>query len=73
MNYQVTLGENNEIPLPDDLCSELDIKIGDILLCEVVENSSKLVMTKHSNQTLSDADIASAGNLTRVIPLPSSE
>lgn len=73
MNYQVKLGENNEIPLPDDLCSELDIKIGDILLCEVVENSSKLVMTKHSNQTLSDADIASAGNLTRVISLPSSK
>lgn len=73
MNYQVKLSENNEIPLPDDLCSELDIKIGDILLCEVVENSSKLVMTKHSNQTLSDADIASAGNLTRVISLPSSK
>lgn len=73
MNYQVKLGENNEIPLPDNLCSELDIKIGDILFCEVVENSSKLVMTKHSNQTLSDADIASAGNLTRVISLPSSK
>ncbi|HAK16164.1 MAG TPA: hypothetical protein DCM65_07915 [Acinetobacter junii] len=72
MNYQVKLCENNEIPLPDDLCSELDIKIGDILFCKVVGKSSKLVITKHSNQTLSDADIASAGNLTRVISLPSS-
>ena len=57
---------------PEIRSSELDIKIGDILFCEVVEKSSKLVMTKHSNQTLSDADIAYAGNLTRVIFLPSS-
>lgn len=67
MNYQVMIGENNEIPLPDELCSELNIKVGDILFCEVVEKLSKISMTKHSKQTLSDADIATAGNLTRVL------
>jgi hypothetical protein len=67
MNYQVKIGKNNETPLPDDLCSELDIKIGDILICEAIENSSKIKMTKHCNQTLSDAEISAAGNLTRVI------
>ncbi|ENM3782631.1 hypothetical protein QMW93_003709 [Vibrio cholerae] len=70
MNYPVKIGENNEIPLPDELCSELDIKVGDILFCEVVEKSSKIVMTKHNDQTLSDAEIASAGNLTRVFSWP---
>lgn len=73
MNYQVKIGENNEIPLPDDLCSELDIKVGDIMFCEVVEKYSEIAMTKHIDQTLSDADIASAGNLTRVISFPSSK
>ncbi len=67
MHYQVKIGKNNETPLPEALCSELGINIGDILICETMENSSKIVMTKHCNQTLSDADISAAGNLTRVI------
>lgn len=70
MNYQVTLSKNNEIPLPDALCIELDLKIGDILLCQIVDNAPEIIMTKHKNQTLTDEEIASAGNLTRVISLP---
>jgi bifunctional DNA-binding transcriptional regulator/antitoxin component of YhaV-PrlF toxin-antitoxin module len=68
MGYQFKVGKNNEVPLPDDICDDLDIKIGDILICEVAANSSSISMKKHCDQTLSDDDITSAGNLTRVIP-----
>jgi bifunctional DNA-binding transcriptional regulator/antitoxin component of YhaV-PrlF toxin-antitoxin module len=68
MGYLFKVGKNNEVPLPDDICDELDIKIGDILICEVAENSSSISMKKHCDQTLSDDVINSAGNLTRVIP-----
>lgn len=69
MNYQVKLGSNNEIPLPDDLCRELNFAIGDILLCEKLDNAAAIVLSKHIDQTLTDAEIESAGNLTRVIPI----
>ena len=68
MSYQVKIGKNREIPLSDDICNELEIIIGDILICEAIVDSSSISMKKHSNQTLSDDDIALAGNLTRVIP-----
>lgn len=69
MNYQIEMGDNNLIPIPDVLCEELGLQVGDILLCEAVASSSEIVMTKHSDQTLNDAEIAIAGNLTRVISL----
>lgn len=69
MNYQVKLGSNNEIPLPDDLCRELNFAIGDILLCEKLDNAAAIVLSKHIDQTLTDVEIESAGNLTRVIPI----
>lgn len=70
MNYQTEIGNSgNLIPIPDVICQELGIELGDILLCEAVASSSGIVMTKHSDQTLNDAEIASAGNLTRVVSL----
>jgi hypothetical protein len=69
VNYQVKLGSNNEIPLPDDLCRELNFAIGDILLCEKLDNAAAIVLSKHIDQALTDAEIESAGNLTRVIPI----
>lgn len=70
MTYQVKIDENNLIPIPDLLCEELGLQVGDIMLCEAVISSSEIVMTKHRDQTLNDAEIASAGSLTRVIFLP---
>lgn len=63
---QVTIGKNNQIPLSDTICSELGIDISDILIFKSACNSTKIEMTKYEDQTLSDAEIASAGNLTRV-------
>lgn len=66
MGYLVEVGKNNEILLPDELCNELNISIGDIFICKLTENSTKIEMTKHTDQTLSDAEIAASANLTRV-------
>lgn len=68
MKSQVELGGNNEIPLPDDLCRELNFEVGDILICEKLDNTAAIVLSKHIDQSLSDAEIESAGNLPRVIP-----
>ncbi|GAB2917150.1 hypothetical protein [Rheinheimera gaetbuli] len=68
MSHQVKVSKNNQIQLPNNLCIELGINLGDILFCELAEDSSKIVMTKHIDQSLGDAEIESAGNLTRVIP-----
>lgn len=68
MSYQVKVGKNREIPLPEKICQDLEIKIGDILICESAEDSSRVVLKKYVNQSLTDVEIASAGNLTRVIP-----
>lgn len=67
MGYQVQLGKNREILLPDDLCNELEIKVGDILICEVTVSPSAISMRKHSDQALTDDEITGAGNLTRVV------
>lgn len=66
-SYQVTIGKNNQIPIPENICMELGINLGDILICKLAENATQIQMTKHEDQTLSDAEIASAGNLTRII------
>lgn len=68
MSYQVRVGKNSQIPLPDDLCRELGINLGDILICKLLESSTKIEMAKHIDQTLSDAEIESEGNLARVTP-----
>ncbi|HCV03717.1 MAG TPA: hypothetical protein DG048_13795 [Pseudoalteromonas sp.] len=67
MKYQVELGNNNEIAIPDELWNELNFNLGDILICEKLDNTSALRLSKYTDQTLSDAEIESAGNLTRVI------
>lgn len=67
MSYQVKIGKLNQILIPDELCNELKLKVGDILICETTVGSSAISMSKHCNQALSDDDIAAAGNLTRVI------
>lgn len=69
MKYQVKLNSNNEIPLPDDLCRELNFAVGDILLCEKLDSTVAITLSKHIDQSLTDAEIASAGNLARVIPI----
>jgi len=66
MSYQCIVGKNGEIPLPDNMCDELALKLGDILICEVTKDKS-LTLQKHKDQTLSDAQLKAAGNLTRII------
>jgi hypothetical protein len=68
MGYQFKIGKNSEIPLPEEFCKGLDIKIGDILICEIIRNTHSLSLKKHCNQALTDDDIAVAGDLTRVVP-----
>ena len=67
MSYQVKLWNFNQIPIPDELCNELKIKVGDILICEITVGSSAISMSKHCNQALTDDEITAAGNLTCVI------
>lgn len=67
MSYQITLVENNLLPLPDKLCAELGIKVGDILIFEIADERTALVARKHSDQTLDDEQLASVRNLARVI------
>ncbi|PCH93966.1 MAG: hypothetical protein COB83_12775 [Gammaproteobacteria bacterium] len=66
--YRLQIGNNYEIPLPDEFCEEFNIIIGDILRCELINNSKDISLVKHDDQTLSDTDIIASGNLTRVIP-----
>lgn len=57
MNYQVEIGGNNEIILPDDLCRKLSFAIYDILLCEKLDDAMAVVLSKHIDQSLTDAEI----------------
>lgn len=68
MSYQFRIGKNNEIPLPDKIFDDLEIKIGDILIFEIIDNTRSFSLKKHCNQALSDDDIASSENLARVVP-----
>uniref|UniRef100_UPI00404876EE AbrB/MazE/SpoVT family DNA-binding domain-containing protein n=1 Tax=Rheinheimera sp. TaxID=1869214 RepID=UPI00404876EE len=67
MSYQITLVENNLLPLPDKLCAELGINVGDILIFEIADDRTALLAKKHTEQTLDDEQIASARNLARVV------
>ena len=71
MTYRFQMNDERLVTLPDVICSELGFQLGDILICEVTDNASKLTLRKHRVQTLTDDEIALAGNLTRVIPLES--
>ncbi|WP_233081170.1 hypothetical protein [Rheinheimera soli] len=73
MSYQFKIGKNGEIPIPDDICNELDFNVGDILFCEAIADSSAISISKHCDQTLSDDEISESGNLTRVIPYDSGQ
>lgn len=68
VGYQINVGKNNEIALPDELCNKMQVTIGDILIFESAVDSSAITMGKHCDQTLSDEDIAVAGNLARIFP-----
>ncbi len=72
MSYSVKIINNNLLPLPDTLCAELGFVVGDILFCEFDKDRSEMRMVKHTNQALTDEQIAAAGNLTRVIKIDSS-
>lgn len=67
MSYQITLVEKNLLPLPDKLCAELGINVGDILIFEIADDRTALVARKHTDQTLNDEQLASARNLARVV------
>jgi hypothetical protein len=71
MTYRFQMNDERLVTLPDVICSELGFQLGDILIREVTDNASKLTLRKHRVQTLTDDEIALAGNLTRVIPLES--
>jgi len=73
MSYTVKMLKDNILPLPDALCSELGFAVGDILICEMDKSRSEMRMVKHADQTVTDEQIAAAGNLTRVISLSSGE
>ncbi|WP_156803870.1 hypothetical protein [Alishewanella aestuarii] len=70
MSYRVKIGRHNEVELPDTLCQELGVKIGDIMVFEASPDSQALTITKHNDQTLTDDQIAAARNLSRIIPYP---
>ena len=73
MTYTIEILQGNFLPLPDELCNELGFAVGDILFCVQDKERSKISMTKHSDQTLTDEQISAAGNLTRVVNLESAE
>lgn len=68
MGYQVKIGKNNEVALPNELCYKLEIDVGDIVIFESAVDSPAITISKHCDQTLSDDDVAAAGNLARVFP-----
>ena len=40
MSYSVEIINNNLLPLPDELCTELGFSVGDILVCEMNKDLS---------------------------------
>lgn len=67
----VTVGKNGAIPLPDELCQDSKLSIGDILLCTVMKDNNSIKLEKYEDQTLSDEQIEGHGSLTRVEALDS--
>jgi hypothetical protein len=66
LSYQITIGQEYELSLPDDYCDELGIDIGDILRFSTNENGS-FSIEKHDVQSMTDEEIDASGNLARVI------
>ncbi len=73
MSYSVEIINNNLLPLPDELCTELGFALGDILVCEMDKDRSEMRMVKHTDQKLTDEQNLAAGNLTRVIDITPDE
>lgn len=73
MSYTVEITKDNLIPIPDTLCAELGISVGDILVCVTDKERSEISMKKHSDQTLTDEQISAEGNLTRLVSLGAAE
>lgn len=73
MSYTVEITKDNLIPIPDKLCAELGFAVGDVLVCVMDKDRSEIRMTKHLDQTLTDEQISSAGNLLRVVSLEADE
>ncbi len=71
MTYRFQMKDERLVPLPDVICSKLGFQVGDTIICEVTDNASKLTLRQHVDQTLTDDEMALAGNLNRVIPLES--
>lgn len=67
----VTAGKNGAIPLPDELCHDSNLCIGDILLCTVTKDNNSIILEKYEDQTLSDEQIEGHGSLARVEALNS--
>ena len=62
----ITVGKNGAIPLPDELCAECELDIGDLLLCSVMEDNFSIQLEKFEDQTLSDTQIEAHGYLIRI-------
>lgn len=73
MNHTLTLIENNVLPLPEPLVTELGWTVGDILIFKRNENGLGISIEKHADQTLSDEQISRADNLGRVFELKTDE
>jgi len=71
MSYISTIGSGFELKLHDDICEQLNIHVGDILIFEVSETKQSIFAKKHNNQSLSDEEISKTNNLSRVIVLGS--
>ncbi len=42
MSYSVEIINNNLLPLPDELCTELSFAVGDILACEMNKDRTEI-------------------------------
>ena len=73
MSYSCSVGANGEITLDDQLCDQLNIEVGDILIFEKLPHRNVLTAHKHENQSLSDEEVNSSNNLSRVFSLNSSK
>lgn len=62
----LTVGKNGAIPLPDELCEDCKLSVGDILICTFMEDNRSIKLEKFEDQTLSDKQIEAHGSLTRV-------
>ena len=64
----LTVGKNGAIPLPDELCEDSKLSIGDILICTIMEDNRSIKLEKFEDQTLSDKQIEAHGSLTVLVP-----